>query len=102
MPGLGSDPVGDCLSSLALDAWWLATTSRWRTTPALHRSPTKPVLCSRFREHSEKSARIPSLTFSSALQGQEPCHVEVRPHSRAPHSRKNASARTDGPPEPQR
>src|ERR1700712_4030429 len=36
---------------LRSDAWWLATTNRWRTTPALHRSPTKPVLCSRIREH---------------------------------------------------
>jgi len=24
-----------------LDAWWLATTNRWRTTPALHRSPNQ-------------------------------------------------------------
>jgi hypothetical protein len=46
---------GDCLSSLALEAWWLATTSRWRTTPALHRSPTKPVPCSRIKELSLKS-----------------------------------------------
>ena len=38
-------------SDIASDAWWLATTSRWRTTQALHRSPTKPVLCSRIREH---------------------------------------------------
>ena len=44
--------VGDCLSSLALEAWWQATTCRWRTTPALHRSPTKPVLCSRIKELS--------------------------------------------------
>src|SRR5207247_11094989 len=40
-------------SGLAPEAWWLATTSRWRTTMALHHSPTKPVLCSRIREHSE-------------------------------------------------
>jgi len=44
-------PVGDCLSGLAPEAWWLATTNRWRTTMALHRGPTKPVLCSRIREH---------------------------------------------------
>src|SRR5678815_2889014 len=50
-PGRGCVSVDDCLPSGALDAWWLATTSRWRTTPALHRSPTKPVLCSRIREH---------------------------------------------------
>jgi len=42
--------VGDWLSQAGnpvlggLKAWWLATTNRWRTTPALHRSPTKPVL----------------------------------------------------------
>ena len=30
-----------------------ATTSRWRTTPALHRSPTEPVLRSRIGERSE-------------------------------------------------
>jgi len=38
---------------LAPEAWWLATTSRWRTTEALRLSPTKPVPCSRFREHCE-------------------------------------------------
>src|SRR6185369_18006128 len=59
----------DRLRTLRPKAWWLATTSRWRTTPALHRSPTKPVLCSRFREHLKRSRRIPSLTFSGALQG---------------------------------
>ncbi|ASM76572.1 hypothetical protein VITFI_CDS0794 [Vitreoscilla filiformis] len=26
----------------SVKAWWLATTNRWRTTSALHRSPTKP------------------------------------------------------------
>jgi len=50
-PGGTSSATG--YSDLASDAWWLATTSRWRTTPALHRSPTKPVLCSRIREHLE-------------------------------------------------
>ena len=50
-------------SGLAPEAWWLATTSRWRTTPALHRSPTKPVLCSRIREHLKRPLR----TLSSAL-----------------------------------
>jgi hypothetical protein len=55
---LGQDAVGDCLSGAVKysdipEAWWLATTSRWRTTPALHQSPTKPVPCSRIREHLE-------------------------------------------------
>src|SRR5260221_14468478 len=50
---------------LALEAWWLATTNRWRTTPALHRGPTKPVLCSRIREHLEASVG----GLSGALRG---------------------------------
>ena len=54
-PGLGLALVGDCRSILVsstrnFEVRWLATTNRWRTTPALHRSPTKPVLCSRIRE----------------------------------------------------
>jgi len=59
MPGAqGSVPEGDCLSNLAFEAWWLATTNRWRTTSALHRGPTKPVLCSRIREHLEKPSIV--------------------------------------------
>ena len=37
-------------------AWWLATTSRWRTTSPLQRRPTKPAFRSRLRKRSEALA----------------------------------------------
>ena len=43
----------DCPGTLRSQAWWLATTSRWRTTSPLQRRPTIPAFRSRFRKRSE-------------------------------------------------
>ncbi|KDB52237.1 hypothetical protein X805_21450 [Sphaerotilus natans subsp. natans DSM 6575] len=55
---------GRLAPGLAPEAWWLATTSRWRTTGALHTGPTKPVLRSRVREHLKKPSRVTRKTLS--------------------------------------
>ena len=54
--------------NVAFPGWWLATTSRWRTTSPLQRRPTIPAFRSRLRKRSEEGS-MHRVCFASILVG---------------------------------